>query len=133
MKRTPEQLKKFVLDTLLPYKNNPTICGWNKSEGLCEYLTAEGNKCAVGKHLKEKPEWQGYIGNIEGMVDSLDKRDMQLDDVLKDEAKGIPIKVWKSMQRWHDELASGGNPNAFVSTLAVAVGLPMDELLITNE
>ena len=94
--------KKFILDTLLPYKQDPTTCAKN-GKGGCEYLTKDGRKCAVGKHLIDGEHQMSSL-----YVSSLFSR-YNPDDILTEEAKQqqIPINVWAKMQEYHDYIARG--------------------------
>lgn len=49
--------KEFILNTLLPYKEDPTTCATNEKGGY-EYLTKDGKKCAT----------KGRNGNFEPMI-----------------------------------------------------------------
>lgn len=91
--------KEFILETLLPYKEDVSLC--STESGICVYLTTDGRKCAVGKHLIDGPA-QSYSGNVY----SLDGR-YCLNDILTEEAKeqNIPLLVWNSIQCYHDKLS----------------------------
>lgn len=92
--------RQFILDTLLPYKQDPTTCGYY--EGTCSYLTNDGKKCAVGKHLIEGKH-QKSQASVWGLEDVYG-----LKNILTDEAKAmnLDIKVWSAMQSYHDNLSS---------------------------
>ena len=92
--------KKFILDTLLPYKQDPTTCAKN-GKGGCSYLTIDGRKCAVGKHLVDG-EHQNSGLYAERLFTFYNP-----DDILTEEAKQqqIPIDVWEKMQSYHDYIA----------------------------
>ena len=94
--------KKFILDTLLPYKQDPTTCAKNEKGG-CSYLTTDGRKCAVGKHLVDG-EYQNSGLYAERLFTFYNP-----DDILTEEAKQqqIPINVWAKMQEYHDYIARG--------------------------
>ena len=91
--------KQFILETLLPYKQDPTTCA---IDGACKYLTEDGRKCAVGKHMK-KGKWQT---KVMGVVDM--DREFGLDKVLKKSAlkQGFTVEQWELIQRYHDKCAS---------------------------
>ena len=92
--------KQFILETLLPYKQDPTTCAIDG--GKCEYLTEDGRKCAVGKHMK-KGKWQTRFMD----VNSID-RVFGIEKVLKKSAlkQGFTIEQWELIQRYHDKCAS---------------------------
>lgn len=93
--------KEFILNTLLPYKEDPSTCAINE-EGACLYLTDDGKKCAVGKHLIDG-EHQKYKAGVYSLFRVFDE-----DKILTEEAKQqhLPIKVWYIMQRYHDAIVS---------------------------
>ena len=91
--------KQFILDTLLPYKEDPTTCAIDGDS--CVYLTEDGRKCAVGKHMK-KGRWQEVITDVIGI-----NREFGIEKVLKKSAlkQGFTIKQWELIQRYHDKCA----------------------------
>jgi hypothetical protein len=91
--------REFILNTLLPYKQDPTTCGYNM--GACLYLTEDGRKCAVGKHMID-----GKHQHYGGGVISLNRR-YGLDNILTEEAKaiGLSVEEWEVMQEYHDAIA----------------------------
>jgi len=125
--------RQFILDTLLPYKENPETCAANN--GTCYYLMVDGRKCAVGKHMIE-----GEHQQFKGDVDSLHYQ-FGLDKVLTDEAKQIGLKVieWMYIQLYHDtlsEFSDGGRTsydvNLRVLRLEETTGLEFPELKIVE-
>jgi hypothetical protein len=91
--------REFILNTLLPYKENPSICAIDNG---CVYLAPNGKKCAVGKHLIEG-EHQKFVGDIYDL-----DAEYNLNNILTEEAQkqNIPFKVWKLMQDFHDCIAT---------------------------
>ena len=119
--------KKFILDTLLPYKQDPTTCAKNE-EGGCSYLTTDGRKCAVGKHLIDGEHQMSAL-----YVSSLFYR-YNPDDILTEEAKQqqISIDIWAKMQRYHDCVAvnfSNEIINDVVKELEQLTGFELPELM----
>ena len=58
MEPSKKKLKKFILDTLLPYKKDPSKCAILNDK--CVYIMRDGKttkKCALGKWMKKGP-WQ---------------------------------------------------------------------------
>ena len=97
-----ESQKQFILETLLPYKQDPTTCAIDGGEGVCKYLTEDGRKCAVGKHMK-KGKWQTKVMDVRDI-----DREFGLKKVLKKSAlkQGFTIEQWNLIQRYHDKCAS---------------------------
>jgi len=61
--------RQFVLDTLLPYKEDPSTRGIGVN-GSCVYLNKKnGNKCAFGMHLKD-PSLYGFGQSAWGILDN---------------------------------------------------------------
>ena len=91
--------KQFIYDTLIPYFEDPSTCGY--ADNRCLYLTQSGQKCAVGKHMKPG-EWQ-YSGNA--IIDLVE--DLKLKEILTEKAfEIIPNpKIWQTMQKIHDNMA----------------------------
>ena len=116
--------KQFILDTLLPYKQDPKTCAM---DGVCKYLTEDGRKCAVGKHMK-KGKWQTKVMGIIG-IDNI----YSLDKVLKKSAlrQEFTIEQWQLIQRYHDKCASysdKGLMNFIVEKLEEALNITLIEL-----
>ncbi len=93
--------RQFILDTLLPFLQDPSTCAMD-SNGNCRYLTEDGRKCALGKHIRPEaylPEMEGYGALM------LDRHGM---DILTDEAKqyNFTIDDWYAIQNIHDGLAN---------------------------
>ena len=101
--KTKEEIKQFVLDTLLPYKKDRSLIALN-SKGNCCYLTTDGRKCAVGKHLKENKEVQFFRGGAHSLFSKFGS------GILTDEARAFDFtfKTWRTIQMYHDRLAYGG-------------------------
>jgi hypothetical protein len=117
--------KQFILDTLLPYKNNPATCAIDGVK--CTYLTEDGRKCAVGKHMK-KGKWQNSIKSPCGLDSSFG-----LDNILKKRAveQGFTIFQWSSIQMYHDYVARNmgrSTINHEVKRLEESLGIELTEL-----
>ena len=117
--------KQFILETLLPYKEDPKTCamGFRK----CKYLTEDGRKCAVGKHMK-KGKWQTQIVDVIGI-----DRIYGLDKVLKKSAlkQGFTIEQWHLIQRYHDKCACYSDKvvmNFMVERLEESLNIDLTEL-----
>ncbi len=119
--------RKFILDTLLPYKEDPTTCA--KEDEMCVYLTDDGKKCAVGKHMKDGP-WQKLENVFEDVLENYD-----IGDVLTDEAleQGLSIEGWSAMQAYHDGIATGARYiNKRAESLEIITGIRFPELYVNN-
>lgn len=92
------ETRQFILDTLLPYKENPNNCAME--ENKCLYLDSQGRKCAVGKHLVEGVH-QSYTGSLSGLLKHYGE------NIFTEEAKShhIPKELWSAMQDYHDSIA----------------------------
>ena len=117
--------KQFILDTLLPYKEDPTTCAIDGDK--CEYLTKDGRKCAVGKHMK-KGKWQTRFMDVRS-IDEV----FGLDKVLKKSAlkQGFTIEKGTLIQRYHDKCAGYahiGVMNFIVEQLEESLNIDLTEL-----
>ena len=120
--------KQFILDTLLPYKENPSLCAVN-DKGKCVYLTKDGRKCAIGKHMKVGA-WQKCVGDILDLTETY-----VLDDILKANAVkvGLANTDWYYMQQYHDKLATDkgvDNVNRALRNFEIHLGFKLPELYI---
>lgn len=93
-----EKTRQFILDTLLPYKENPKLCAFE--DGECLYLTEDGRKCAVGKHMK-KGEWQQFHGGFSNLISSYPKESFLTKRAL---SHNLTDEIWSTMQSYHDDL-----------------------------
>ena len=98
-------IKKFILDTLLPYREDPSRCAVViDKEGIprCKYLTDDGRMCAIGKHMK-KGIWQKEEASICDILEV-----WYLEEILTDEAisMGFSEGDWETIQIYHDKLAT---------------------------
>lgn len=80
--------------------------GVNKEIKSCQYLTKDGNRCAVGYCINDK-----YINKLE--TNALDVTELHtyfsldtLDDILKERFKEQDIQFWIDLQLWHDSPAN---------------------------
>jgi len=92
--------KEFIIKSLLPYKQNPDLCGYNGT--MCAYLTKDNKKCAVGQYMKEGP-WQKSEDSVLGIFQEYPEKDIMTDEWIQED---IPYKVAEAMQGYHDELVS---------------------------
>jgi hypothetical protein len=127
MKPYKEETRQFILDTLLPYKLDPSTCGYDNVEKYCVYLTQDGRRCAVGKHLKEG-EWLYSKKEVE-MLNS----EYGLRNILNEEANShdLSLGIWSTMQSYHDSIASQRTHtiNDTVKKLQAYTGFRFPELM----
>lgn len=84
-------------------------------ESSCQYITSEGNRCAVGRCmnekvislLKERPELQGNIVDENNRIHLHLKNEMPttgtlIDVYLKSEYMNMPLMFWRQLQALHD-------------------------------
>lgn len=67
----------------------------------CEYLTADGRMCAVGRCMTEETRLR-TPGAIVNVVDLSDYFSSSLDDMLQPEYRGHPVHFWALLQNLHD-------------------------------
>lgn len=115
-----EKTRQFILDTLLPYKQNPKLCA--AEGGQCLYLTKDGRKCAVGKHMKEG-EWQEYLQGFNTLVLRYDKESILTEEAL---SHNLTDDIWLAMQEYHDSLLM--NDKVYSRRLEELTGLKFPEL-----
>lgn len=116
--------KKFILDTLLPYKNDPSTCGYENNS--CKYLTSDGKKCAVGQHMVEGEHQLCYGG-----IFTLNQM-YGLANILTEKANaiGLSVEEWMAIQNYHDGIATNNPIYDIVHILEDLTGLKFPELQI---
>lgn len=81
----------------------------NSTGQTCLYLSKEGNRCAVGRCIKDElvEEFQQKVDRISVLsgtgVGELSQNGINLEDYLKDEYKGHALAFWKALQGFHDD------------------------------
>lgn len=114
--------KNFIIETLLPYKQNPEICGFNGKN--CVYLTEDKKTCAIGKHMKPGM-WQNFDGGVSLLFKNHKQKNIMSEEWCK---QRIPYKVSAYIQQYHDNIARGYSNNSTVKTLEEYTGFNLDEL-----
>ena len=114
---------EFILDTLLPFKEDPSTCGFEDQR--CVYLANNGNKCALGKHMKEG-KWQsendfGFLG----LTYNYAKEDFLTDEALE---QNLSMREWVSIQCYHDALARDKSIDIRLTKLEDETGIEFPEL-----
>ena len=102
MSTTSSLKKQFILNTLMPYLLDPEIMGYNKEQKSCLYLTKDGKKCAVGKHMRPGP-WQHHPGSFAAMISG---GPCTMEAILTEEAfnANLSVREWTCIQRVHDDI-----------------------------
>lgn len=92
--------RQFILDTLLPYKTDPTKCAWNETFRTCEYMSSDGRRCGIGQHLVDGKHLR-FVGGIDSLNEVYG-----LDNILTKEARNqnFSIEVWRKIQLYHDTI-----------------------------
>ena len=125
--KSKRQIKNFILKTLLPYKKDPSICGYDKQKEECLYLTSSGNKCALGRWMK-KGEWQYFDNGVECLI-----QEYRLNDILLKRARDMNFNIdtWDLIQEYHDEMVLKYDKdyiNECVQQLEKQLGIELPEL-----
>lgn len=114
--------REFILNTLLPYKEDVSKCAYENS--FCKYLTNDGRKCAVGKHLID-----GDHQRLEGSVGQLVNKYGWYPFTKEAQDQKINLTVWSIMQRYHDSLSqTHRGSNTIVDDLEKSTGFEFPEL-----
>jgi hypothetical protein len=92
--------RQFILDALLPYKNNPGLCAINES-GACLYLADNGNKCAIGQFMLDKKH-QKVCGSIQDVLETFNEEEIFSQEFLE---QNLRICEMELMQKYHDFVA----------------------------
>lgn len=121
--------KEFLIKSLLPYKNDPSLCGYNY--GNCVYLTEDNKKCAIGQYMK-KGYWQSSIERVNTLLST----DNKIKKYMKAEwcKQNIPHDVATYMQYYHDHIANNNSKisiNNIVDKLENITGFDLNELKYT--
>lgn len=97
--------KQFILNTLLPYKLDPSTCAYEF--GRCSYLTEDGKKCAVGKHLREGKHQQSHLP-VKNLFRAYGM------SILNNDAReqNITSLGWYFIQSYHDHLVLNYSPHS---------------------
>ena len=107
---------QIVENVFAGYINDPTTRGQRHDDGVCEYRTDSGKKCAVAKCLTD----EGIEAFLDAGMDSLRCEDTlpedygrydwegldylgHLDRHLQPEYRGLPVAFWAACQKLHDE------------------------------
>lgn len=122
--------KEFIIKSLLPYKENPSLCGYN--DGDCVYLTEDKKTCAIGQYMKTG-HWQHKIASASTLFKSYGEKKIMKKEWLN---QSIPHEVADKMQQYHDQIAYSSKYNEdrkniinqHVDSLEKMTGFILDEL-----
>jgi hypothetical protein len=97
--------KKQIIDDTAKYFN---VNNRATNDGGCSYIDSNGNKCAIGRYLKDELNKFEYFNDI--IEEYFDKPvicfsgdgDIFLDEVIKPEYTGHEYKFWRDLQEFHD-------------------------------
>lgn len=102
--------KEIVLETV-EYYSDPDNRSLYYSHGepkdaTSVYLSSNGNKCAVGRCMKDKvldsiAKNRSIKSIVRGMCANKDQA--HIDSLFKDEYRGHSVSFWDRLQRLHDE------------------------------
>lgn len=79
------------------YGQNPSKRGKSSIDGFCEYLTAEGNRCAVGRCSKLNKKLQSISGLFSDVLQIMTDKQF-----FKPEYQGHDPDFWRDLQIFHD-------------------------------
>jgi len=121
--------QEFIIDTLLPYFKDPSICGYNEKTYACQYQTMDGRRCALGKWVRDE--------KIKSVISCGDAEDVftnySQSDILKSEAIDILNEdEWMIVQSIHDNLAVKNN-RPIIQNLKLLKALGIDVTLLEQE
>ena len=92
--------KEFALAQIVPYYKDPSSCARNEN-GNCEYLSANGKMCVVGKNLLDANKFK----DCDILVKEILAENTQ-EKVFKPESCNIlNVKEWSHLQDLHDYIA----------------------------
>lgn len=92
---------EIIEETVDYYRVNPRGV-YNKVQ--CIYKSEEGAMCAVGRCLSEDAlyEFRNSRQTVTGLNSRCETNNRTLDDIMKEEYRGHPLKFWRDLQIFHD-------------------------------
>lgn len=100
---------EIFLETARYYAKDPNRRAVLVSPGTglvtCEYHTADGNKCAVGRclnkaYLKKLTGYENHWGT--SVADIVERFEVTVDEMLMPRYRGHSLSFWSEVQRLHD-------------------------------
>jgi hypothetical protein len=126
MKKTKEEIQKFIIDTLLPYKEDINNRAIEKTElgNTCCYLTEDGRKCAIGKHMVDGSH-QDFLGPYLILIQNYNKEDIFTQEFLN---FNFSDNVCSYIQDYHDALEKEGIANNAISVIEKELNIDLSIL-----
>lgn len=127
MEVTKEEQRQYILDMLLPYKQDVSICGWDENDKSCVYFDSRTkNVCVAGKMMKDPSEFSYSDESILNLIKDYGRENLLNEEALR---MNLPDEVIGQMQSYHDLLAK----SRFISAMSVIriekiTGFKLDEL-----
>jgi hypothetical protein len=109
--------KSEIMDeTFEFYGSDPTRRATN-DRGGCQYITDNGNMCAVGRCMTEEAieEYGSFSNDVSDLAWESSGQYDSIDALLKPEYQGHKVEFWQNLQVYHDEdecFAQGQEDNA---------------------
>lgn len=116
--------KEFIIETLLPYKQDLSNCAYDVLTAKCSYLSTDNKKCAIGKWMKEG-EWQYFEGDVKELFIEYEMEEIMEQEFLQQD---MSLELMILMQRYHDNLAMGRYIDIIVSSMEKEIGEDLTEL-----
>lgn len=99
--KTVDRMIEVLNETYFFYMSDPSRRGMDK-KGSCLYRTEDGKKCAVGRCMRRPTiEMSGAADSM--YRDRAEHYEIELEDRLKPQYMGLPIRFWSMLQHWHDD------------------------------
>jgi len=88
---------EIVNETVEYYSTHPRA--YNSETLMCEYITAQGNKCAVGRCVSDDAATRWQFNGL-GQIDNIERN--TLEDALLPQYRGHSREFWNELQHLHD-------------------------------
>ena len=116
--------RRLLLETIRYYYNNPRA----ENDGRCEYESANGATCAVGRCMLVRKR-RSLKGENTISVSSIGREIAPLDSFLRVKYRGLSMDFWNNLQMLHDSASAWNQQGARGMTLdgaRVAVEIAAD-------
>jgi hypothetical protein len=99
--RSKEEYKALLQETVEYYSVDPeNKRGFDEERELCEYVTDEGQMCAVGRCMSD--EGRRRYGSYEGDYEDLIGTATTQESIFPEERLGYANQFWRDVQSLHD-------------------------------